>query len=113
MQPTKQITQGDFERAIAVGTAEASTLSEILERAATPSAGVCPRCLGLLRLLAHRGEKGAERRLRLSSRTFYPLFSGAPLAKMQGRNLLIHDLGEVDDRFPLMALLAGHQGINS
>src|SRR5688572_4877482 len=67
----------------------------------------------LRQLLAHRSEKGAQRRLGLGAGTLHPLLCGAALAEMQGGDLLVDDLGEVDDRLALVALFARHQGIDS
>ena len=64
--------------------------------------------------LAHAGcHQFGERILLHRSGAFHALFRGAALAQVQGRDLFVHDLGEVNHRFALMALIAAHQGINS
>src|SRR3990172_9088427 len=112
VQPAQQVPQVSAEALVAARAPQPARPPEVAQRRpAEPARDVEP-ALALLRAapLAERREEVAQREFRHTRARFHALLRRARLAQMHRRHVVVDDLGEVDDRLALAAVLAHHQG---
>src|ERR1035437_7188974 len=110
VHPAQQVAEALLERVVAVRTAQAAARAEIAQ--GRPAVGAARRVARNLEcLLLHRLEELSERMLRHGNGGLDPAFGGALLAQVELRHRILHDLREIQDRVPLMALVAKHQTV--
>src|ERR1035437_862487 len=108
VHPPQEVAEAVLKRAIAVRAAEAAARAEIAQRGAAIRAA--RRVAGKLeRLLLHGFEEVTQRMLRHRNCGLDPALGGALLTQVELRHRILHDLREIQDRVPLVALVAKHQ----
>src|ERR1019366_4385050 len=108
MHAAQEITKALLERAIAMRAPEPAARAEIAQgRAAVRTA--CRVSGELECLLLHRLEELSQRMLRHRNGGLDPAFGRALLTQVELCDRILHDLREIQDRVPLMTLVAKHQ----